>query len=50
MNGERGYEKQLEIESQLQEALESIKQKVEDETITEWTSYTRTTSHDAVDS
>jgi hypothetical protein len=35
MNGERGYEKQLEIESQLQEALESIKQKVEDETITE---------------
>ena len=35
MNGEWGYEKQLEIENQLQEALESIKQKVEDETITE---------------
>jgi len=35
MKGEKEYEKQFEIECQLQEALTSIKRKVEDETITE---------------
>lgn len=35
MKGEKQYHKQYEIECQLQEALTSIKRKVEDETITE---------------
>lgn len=35
IKGEREYEKQFEVECQLQEALHTIRKKVEDETITE---------------
>jgi hypothetical protein len=35
MKGEKQYHKQFEIECQLQEVLDTIKRKVEDETITE---------------
>lgn len=35
IKGERQYEKQFEVECRLQEALNTIKRKVEDETITE---------------